>query len=203
MSQNNLKRRFKINMKRMKNLFKGAIAFVAVFFATQLAHAQQKIGHINFAEIIQSTPEFKTAEGQLKTLSDGKTKELQDMYAMYQTKQKEANDKARNRSEANKETVDAELQKLGTELRDIETRINENQRVAQEDLNKKEEELISPIHRKVSEALNNVSKEKGYAYVFDISSTNIPYFQGGDDLTAAVKTKLGISATATPTPAKK
>jgi len=190
-------------MKRMKNLFKGAIAFVAVFFVTQLAHAQQKIGHINFAEIIQSTPEFKTAEGQLKTLSDGKTKELQDMYAMYQTKQKEANDKARNRSEANKETVDVELQKLGTELRDIETRINENQRVAQEELNKKEEELISPIHRKVSEALNNVSKEKGYAYVFDISSTNIPYFQGGDDLTAAVKTKLGISATATPTPAKK
>jgi outer membrane protein len=191
-------------MKRMRNLFKGAIAFVAVIFATQLAQAQQKIGHVNLAEVIQATPEFKTAEGQLKTLSDGKTKELQDMYAMYQTKQKEANDKARNRSEANKETVDAELQKLGTELRDIETRINENQRVAQEDLNKKEEELISPIHRKVSDALTAVSKEKGFAYVFDISSTNIPYFQGGDDLTPAVKTKLGISATAAPaTPAKK
>ncbi|MDH5827631.1 OmpH family outer membrane protein [Sphingobacterium sp. SG20118] len=186
----------------MKNLFKGAIAFVAVFFATQLAHAQQKIGHLNLMEIIQSTPEFKTAEGQLKTLSDGKTKELQDMYAMYQTKQKEANDKARNRSEANKETVDLELQKLGNELRDIETRINENQRVAQEDLNKKEEELISPIHKKVTDAITLVSKEKGFAYVFDISSTNIPYFQGGDDLTADVKTKLGISSTAA-TPAKK
>jgi len=43
------------------------------------------------------------------------------------------------------------------------------------------------------------------AYVFDISSTNIPYFQGGEDLTAAVKTKLGISATAAPAaaPARK
>jgi len=187
----------------MKNLFKGAIAFVAVFFTTQLAHAQQKIGHINFGEIIQSTTEFKAAEAQLKTLSDGKTKALQDMYTMYQTKQKEANDKARSRSEANKETVDPELQKLGTELRDIETRINESQRLAQEELTKKEEELLSPVQRKVAEAVSVVSKEKGFAYVFDVSSTNIPYFQGGEDLTGAVKSKLGISASAPSTPAKK
>ena len=65
-------------------------------------------------------------------------------------------------------------------------------------MNKKEEELIAPIHRKVAEAVSAVSKEKGMAYVFDISSTNIPYFQGGEDLTAAIKTKLGISATAAP-----
>ncbi len=173
----------------MKNLLKGAVALVAVFFSTQFANAQQKIGHINFAEIIQSTSEFKTAEGQLKTLSDGKTKEIQDMVTIYQTKQKDANDKLRNRSEANKDTVDPEINKIGQELQDIQARIQTAQQAAQEDLNKKEEELI----------------EKGMAYVFDISSTNIPYFQGGEDLTAAVKTKLGISATAAPTaaPARK
>lgn len=55
-------------------------------------------------------------------------------------------------------------------------------------------------------AVNDIAKAKGYAYVFDISSTNIPYFAGGDDLTTDVKSKLGISATAAPaatTPAKK
>jgi len=193
-------------MKSMKNLLKGAVALVAVFFSTQFANAQQKIGHINFAEIIQSTSEFKTAEGQLKTLSDGKTKEIQDMVTIYQTKQKEANDKLRNRSEANKETVDPEINKIGQELQDIQARIQTAQQAAQDELGKKEEELIAPIHRKVGDAVSAVSKEKGMAYVFDISSTNIPYFQGGEDLTAAVKTKLGISATAAPattTPARK
>jgi outer membrane protein len=185
-------------MKSMKNLLKGAVALVAVFFSTQFAKAQQKIGHINFAEIIQATSEFKTAEAQLKTLSDGKTKEIQDMVTIYQTKQKDANDKLRNRSEANKETVDPEINKIGQELQDIQSRIQTAQQAAQEDLNKKEEELIAPIHRKVAEAVSAVSKEKGMAYVFDISSTNIPYFQGGEDLTAAIKTKLGISATAAP-----
>jgi outer membrane protein len=191
-------------MKSMKNLLKGAVAIVAVFFSTQFANAQQKLGHINFAEIIQSTSDYKTAEGQLKTLSDGKTKEIQDMVTIYQTKQKEANDKLRNRSEANKETVDPEINKLGQELQDIQSRIQTAQQAAQEELGKKEDELITPIQRKVAEAVSVVSKEKGMAYVFDISSTNIPYFQGGEDLTAAVKTKLGISATAAPTaPAKK
>jgi outer membrane protein len=191
-------------MKSMKNLLKGAVALVAVFFSTQFANAQQKIGHINFAEIIQSTSEFKAAEGQLKTLSDGKTKEIQDMVTIYQTKQKDANDKLRNRSEANKETVDPEINKIGQELQDIQSRIQTAQQAAQDELGKKEEELIAPIHKKVGEAVNAVSKEKGMAYVFDISSTNIPYFQGGEDLTAAVKTKLGISATAAPAaPARK
>ena len=180
----------------MKNLLKSAALVAVMFVSTQLVSAQQKIGHINFGEIISSTNEFKTAQDQLKVLNDGKTTEIQGMYTEYQKKQTAANDKLRNRSEANKETVDTELQALGNELRDMETRIQEVQRVAQEELGKKEQELFEPIQKKVVDAINFVSKEKGYAYVLDISNGSIPYFAGGDDLTAAVKTKLGISATA-------
>ncbi len=182
----------------MKNLVKSAALVAGLFISTQLANAQQKIGHINFGDIISGTTEFKTAQDQLKTLQDAKTKELQDMYAEYQKQQTAANDKARNRSEANKETVDAELNTLATQLRELEGRIQDIQRVAQEDIGKKQEELYQPIERKVMTAVNDVAKAKGYAYVFDISSTNIPYFAGGDDLTTDVKTKLGIPATAAP-----
>ncbi|MNR51946.1 hypothetical protein D3C85_1717070 [compost metagenome] len=48
------------------------------------------------------------------------------------------------------------------------------------------------------------------SYVFDTAASqgfnNLVYFDGGEDITAAVKTKLGISATAAKpaaTPAKK
>ncbi|MBE8715403.1 OmpH/Skp family outer membrane protein [Sphingobacterium hungaricum] len=178
----------------MKNLLKSAIIIAVAVFSTQLAQAQQKIGHINFGELISSTPEFKNAQEQYKVLQDAKTKELQDMGAAFQKKQTEANDKLLNRSEANKATVDAELQAMGEELRTIDTRIQEVQRLAQEELGKKEQELFDPIQKKVLDAINAVAKEKGYAYVFDISGSQIPYFQGGDDLTPDVKTKLGVVA---------
>ena len=53
-----------------------------------------------------------------------------------------------------------------------------------------------------------VAKEKGLAYVFDLTAqgaNTLVYFDGGEDITPAVKTKLGIAATAKPatTPVKK
>ncbi len=191
-----------IKMRRMKNLFRSVALVAVVFLGIQHVSAQQKIGHINADEIFQLTPEFKTANDQLRTLNDTKTKELQGMWEEFQKKQTEANEKYRNRSEANKETVDAELQSLGQELQSMEQRIQEVQRVAQEDLGKKQQELLAPIQTKVMNAINAVAKEKGYAYVLDTSSGNVIYFQGGEDIAMDVRTKLGISPDAKPvTPA--
>ena len=116
------------------------------------------------------------------------------MYTEYQKKQNNANEKLRNRSEANKTAVDAEVQEIANSMREMETRIQEVQRVAQEDIGKKQQELYAPIEQKVFTAINAVAKEKGYAYVLDISNGGIPYFGGGDDLTADIKSKLGIAA---------
>ncbi len=49
---------------------------------------------------------------------------------------------------------------------------------------------------KADAAIKAVSKEKGYAYVFDTANPALVFFDGGEDITALVKTKLGISATA-------
>ncbi|WDF69939.1 OmpH family outer membrane protein [Sphingobacterium oryzagri] len=186
----------------MKNLFRSVALVAVIFLGTQYVSAQQKIGHINADEIFQMTAEFKTANEQLRTLNDAKTKELQGMYEVFQQKQTEANEKLRNRSEANKSTVDAELQTAGQELQTMEQRIQEVQRVAQEDLQKKQQELLTPIQTKVMNAINAVAKDKGFAYVLDTSNGNVIYFQGGEDISADVKTKLGIAANATPaTPA--
>src|SRR5690606_41470305 len=77
-------------------------------------------------------------------------------------------------------------------------RIQQVQQVAQEELQKKNEELFAPIIQKANTAIQSVAKEKGYAYVFDIANPGISYFAGGDDLTADVKTKLGISGGTAP-----
>ncbi|WP_257670255.1 OmpH family outer membrane protein [Parapedobacter tibetensis] len=186
----------------MKNLFKGVVVVAVLFLSTEFVSAQQKIGHVNSNDIIQAMPEFKTAQSEYETLAKTKEGEIQQMGAEYQKKLTVAQDLQRNRSEANKDSVDTKLQTLTVELQEIERRINESQRMAQEEMGKKEEELFTPIFQKANTAVQSLAKEKGYAYVFDVANSSIPYFAGGDDLTADVKTKLGITNTtpaATPT----
>ncbi|MGK6352394.1 OmpH family outer membrane protein [Parapedobacter sp. DT-150] len=180
----------------MKNLFKGLVVVGLLFLSTGLVSAQQKIGHVNSDDIIQSMPEFKTANTEFETLAKGKETELQGMGAEYQKKLTAAQDLQRNRSEANKDSIDAQLQTLSMELQEIQKRIEGAQQLAQEEVQKKQQELFTPIFQKANTAVQAVAKEKGYAYVFDIGGNvaiPIPYFAGGDDLTADVKTKLGIS----------
>ncbi|GGC19780.1 hypothetical protein GCM10011386_09590 [Parapedobacter defluvii] len=182
-------------MNSMKNLLKGVGIVAVLFLSTGLVSAQQKIGHVNSNDIIQSMPEFKTAQTEFENLQKAKEGELQQMGTEHDKKLTEAQTLQRNRSEANKDSIDNKLQQIGTELQEIARRIQEVQQLAQEDLQKKQEELFAPIFQKANTAVQSVAKEKGYAYVFDIANSAIPYFAGGDDLTTDVKTKLGITST--------
>lgn len=176
----------------MKNLLKGAVLFVGLFAATTVANAQQKIGHINADEIFQQTTEFKTASDQLKILSETKQKEIEGMVAELQKKEKEANDLMLNQSEANKADTQTKLNTIGQEYQQIQTRIQEVQKVAQEEVAKRQQELMAPIQTKVMNAITSVAKEKGYAYILDIGSGAAVFYAGGDDVSADVKAKLGI-----------
>ena len=184
----------------MKNLFKGAMVIAVLFLSTSLVSAQQKIGHINSNDIIQAMPEFAAAQTEFENLQKSKEEELQQMGQVHDGKIQQAQQLQRNRSEANADSIDAEMTKLGTELQELQSRIQQVQQVAQEELQKKNEELFAPIIQKANTAIQSVAKEKGYAYVFDIANPGISYFAGGDDLTADVKTKLGITGSTT-TPA--
>lgn len=177
----------------MKNVIKSVVVAVGILMTAHVANAQQKIGHMNSMEIMQSTPEFKNADEQLRALGETKQKELQDMYGIYQKKQTEINEKAMNRSEANKASVDAEIEALAQEMRAMEERLQEVQRVAQEEMQQKEQELYAPIQQKVLNAINTVAKEQGFAYVFDLAGGSIYPFDGSEDLTPAIKAKLGVS----------
>lgn len=180
---------------KMKIWMKGIAVMAIAFLSVGIVNGQQKIGHVNSEEIIQAMPEFTAASTELETLSQEKQTELQSMFAEYQRLQTEAQEKYRNRSEANADSIDSEIQRLSLELQDIEQRIQENQQRAEEELRSKQDELMTPIFQRAGTAVQNVAKELGYSYVFDVASTNIPYFQGGEDLTEQVKTKLGITST--------
>jgi outer membrane protein len=188
-------------MRKLINVF-----FVAagLMLMTNVANAQQKFGHLNTDEIYATMPEAKTAQTALETFAKKLQGDLEKMNQELATKYKAAQDKQKTLSEANKEVVGKELQAADIELQDLQKRIQDATTKGNEAVEAKRNELFPPVGQKLSGAVNAVAKEKGLAYVFDISPSqgfnNLLYFDGGEDITAAVKTKLGISAT-TPAPA--
>jgi len=184
----------------MKKLIKGLFVAAGLFLTTYTANAQQKLGHLNSDEIFGTWSEAKTVSTTIENLAKSKQAEIDKMITEYQNKLKAAQDKERTLSEANKETVVKELQTAQTELQDLQKRIEDARNKARTDVESKQAEVFPPLQQKVANAINAIAKEKGLSYVFDLSASqgfnNLVYFDGGEDITAAVKTKLGISATA-------
>ena len=180
----------------MNTLVKVAVVTAGLFFTGSAVNAQQKLAHINSADLLQSMPEMKAADATFQTFQNQKKTQLEQMDAERQKKIAAYQDKAKTVSEANREQVGKELETMAKEIQDLEGRMQEVQQKAQQELGQKQAELYQPIYLKAENAVKAVSKEKGYAYVFDISQPGVVYFEGGEDILGFVKTKLGISATA-------
>nr|WP_294894084.1 OmpH family outer membrane protein [uncultured Pedobacter sp.] len=169
----------------MKKLFKIALVAGGLLFAGNLVNAQQKIAYVNSAELIKAMPEVATADKQLATFKESLDSDGKTMYAEYQTKVQDFQAKEKTLSDALK---DAKVK----EIQDLQKRIEEFQQKAGDDFEKKRSELYDPILKKAEDAVKVVAKEKGYAYVFDTTQPGIVYFDGGINIMADVKAKLGL-----------
>ena len=68
---------------------------------------------------------------------------------------------------ARREVVEAYLTRL-KELEDLQARILSFEQTAEQSIQMKQAELFEPILLKIENAINDVAKEKGYTYIFDI-----------------------------------
>ncbi len=170
----------------MKKLLKVALVAVSMLFVGNLAHAQTKIGYVNFAEVVRALPEFKTMQSQVEIYQKQFIDQLSLMNNELQSKGQEFQKNSATMTDAIRTTKQSELQ-------DIQKRMQDLQNSAQQQVDAKSNELSKPLVDKSRAAVNAVAKEKGYAYVFD-SSQGAPMIVSpeGDDLTPSVKTKLGI-----------
>lgn len=189
-------------MKLIKVLFIAA----GLTLTANVANAQQKIGNVNSDDIFASMSEVKTANAAIDNLTKTKQTEIEKLIGDYQAKLKAAQDKEKTMSEANKEAVTKELIAAQTELQGLGKKIEEARTAAAKDISAKQAELFTPLQQKIQTAISAVAKERSLNYVFDTSSAqganNLVYTDGSEDITAAVKTKLGATATATKPTAK-
>lgn len=181
------------------NLIKVLFITLGLTLTAGVANAQQKIGSVNTEEIFASLSEVKTIGTTIDNLTKTKQTEIEKLINDYQTKLKAAQDKEKTLSEANKEAVTKELIAAQTELQGLGKKIEETRAQAAKDISAKQNEMLTPLQKKVREAIFTVAKEKNLSYVFDTAaqeSNNLLYTDGSEDITATVKTKLGATATA-------
>jgi outer membrane protein len=79
------------------------------------------------------------------------------------------------------------------EITDLQARIEAFQQSAQQDLQTKQTELITPFVNKAKQAIKDVAKEGGFSYILNAVEDLLLYSEGGEDVTPLVKKKLGIT----------
>lgn len=148
--------------------------------------AQEKLAHVNIQEIFQVMPDLSNIEKTVADMNETYKKELEVMYQEYSAKAKEYQDNLTTMAE----TIKAKRQ---SEIVDLEKRIGTFQQQANEDLQKKQMEMVNALREKILAATKEVATENKYLYVFDVSAQSVVYSSpNATDITALVKKKLGL-----------
>lgn len=180
----------------MKKAIKLTLAVVLVMSASSLF--AQKFGRINTQELIVAMPETKTMQTNMEAFG----KDLQDNM---ETLKVEFNNKLQE-FQKNMNTYTESISQLKQkELNDLQTRIQDFEQIAQQDYQKKQNELLAPIIDKAKAAIDKVSAAGLYLVVFDTSTGSLAYFDEANltDIAPAVKKELGITDAPAPAAAAK
>lgn len=169
----------------MKQFRTFLIAVALTVGATAFTNAQSKIAHVASQELVESMPAFKDAMTQLEKLQKTYDTEIRDMMTEAQKTMQ------RYESEAPTKTEE-ENQKRAAELQSTQRRIQEHGQNAQQDLQKKEVDLLKPIYEKARVAIQKVARAKGYEYVLDSTNGSGVIMADGYNLMPDVKKELGI-----------
>ena len=180
----------------MKKAIKLTLAVVLVMGATSLF--AQKFGRINTQEIIMAMPETKTMQENMDTFAKELSDNIETMNVEFNTKLQDFQKNYNTFSDAIKEVKEKELN-------DMQTRTREFQERAQQDYQKKQNELLAPIIDKAKSAIDKVAAAGGFLVVFATSTGSLAYFDEATltDVAPAVKKELGITDAPAAAPAAK
>jgi outer membrane protein len=164
------------------------VLLIAVLFSAMgILNAQQvKFAHVNSQEIFAALPESDSISMKVEKATQEVREQLEIMQVEFNKKYDDYLNNEKNYSELIKKTKQ-------TELQEMEQRIQRFQMQAQQDLQTQQAELFKPLRDKVMNAIDEVAKEKGVLYVFDLSAGSVVYqAETTLDLNAAVLKKLGV-----------
>ncbi len=172
----------------MKRVFFVGMMILGLMAAGQVS-AQNKMAYVSIDEVVQLMPEYKKAMAEMAQFDSAlqinyaeTVKELNRQDSMYKTDSAKWSNAIRT---ANRE----KMKKLLVDLQGFE-------QTYQQQMQQRQEELMTPVAQKANALISDVAKTSGYAYVFRKEALLV--YPEVDDLLPAVKKKLGPTAVAAP-----
>ena len=162
------------------------VILIAVIALMGTAATAQKYGHINFNELVSLMPETKKAQDRLQKMQDSLNVSYQELFKEYREKDSIIRADSGKWTAAKKDIKFQEFQTLGETIQGYST-------TAQQYLQQKEQELITPIQKTAVEAIQSVAKTNGYTYIFSRDALLVA--PPSDDILPLVKKFLKIPDT--------
>ena len=161
-----------------------AVLLALPMLASAQTIATVKIGLVNSEAILTAMPESKTAQESLANLS----KQLEDQMAQLQNEMNRKVEEFKALSEDTPVTIKDQKMK---DIQDYQTKLETFYQNAQQELNRKQQELMAPIISKINDAIQSVGKEGNYTIIQQTAA--VLYFGApAEDITPLVKAKLGL-----------
>ena len=157
---------------------------IAMMLALPMISSAQKFGHINTQELFAQMPEVAQVKLKMDTINAQYESQLTSMQEEFQKKLQDYQSQEATMADAVKQIRQQELQEM-------QQRIQLFYQTAEQDIQKKQQELLAPVHEKMSKAIKAVGEREGYTYIFD-SAAMVHIGTDATDATPAVKKELGI-----------
>ena len=128
-------------MKHLIQLFTFVLLLIAPI---QVANSQSKVAHIDVQKLITDMPEVIAAQKELEKLQKTYTTDIQNTIKELQVKQQTYSADAANQTEITNQARAEELQAMQQNIQKFE-------QTAAQDLQKKQQDMMSPLSCSVSE----------------------------------------------------
>ena len=157
---------------------------ITIMLALPMLASAQKFGHINTQELFSQMPEVALVKQQMDTIQGQYETQLASMNEEIQKKVQDYQAQEATLADAIKQIRQQEIQEM-------QQRIQLFYQTAEQDIQRKQQELLAPVHEKMAKAIKAVGEREGYTYIFD-SAAMVHIGADATDATPAVKKELGI-----------
>ena len=157
---------------------------ISLLLIAPMALSAQKFGHINTQELFAQMPEVAKVKLQMDTIQAQYENQLASMNEEFQKKFQDYQAQEATMADAVKQIRQQELQEM-------QQRIQLFYQTAEQDIQKKQQELLMPVHERMAKAIKAVGEREAYTYIFD-SAAMVHIGDDAKDVTPAVKKELGI-----------
>ncbi len=161
------------------------IILFALLFTVVLQAQDLKFGIFSYEAVLQSMPDYIAAQqdlSQLRSQYDAETKRTED----------EFNVKYEAFLEEQSGLAPTIRNKRQLELQDMMERGITFKKEAKRLLEQAEKDALTPVKNRLSEAVKQLGRERGYAFILNSDSEAVPYMSAdkGEDVTEVLKALL-------------